>query len=317
MRVLGVALAAACVGGCDTGQIAMPVVTGVQWTRITDATATPNPYFPDWRGDSLTFLYFVASGPSQGRSRMVTSRPDGTSLVYILGGVSGSDDLTPRWVDDSTIVFCSSRSAPQHMDIWYYTTTTQQLIHLADTPEQEWDAAPRPGQDGLVYTEGSIRTKGRITLIPQAHAAPTERFYLTPSSLVASEPDWDPTGQMVCFSADSVSGAGPSAVVTHHLFVVSLTDTIPKQITTGPFHDHYPHFSPDGTRILFTSDRTGRSGLWTIDPSGDQASIKLVVFEDAGKTLETTCWSPDGTKIIVTSDGHNYPRALWLLSNLP
>jgi WD40 repeat protein len=306
--ILGAGLA-----GCDTKQIGAPVLTGVQWTRITNSTTTPFPYFPDWRGDSLTFIYFNSSN----RARIAISHFDGTSLTYLPPGKSTSDDLTPRWVDDTTIVFCSSRDTTSNSDIWYYTTTTQQIMTLGFTPEREWDAAPRPGSDGLVYTEGTERIAGRITLIPEAHSNPLVRYYLTPASLSASEPGWDPTGQTVCFSADSTNSANPKAPF-HHLFVVSLADTVPRQITTGPFRDHYPHFSPDGTRILFVSnDRTGRNGLWTIDPSGDQASIRLVTFEDTGKAMQTPCWSPDGTRIIVSSNGHNYGEALYILSDLP
>ncbi|MGE5178620.1 MAG: TolB family protein [Bacteroidota bacterium] len=311
LRACGLAAAlAAGLAGCDTKQIGAPVPTGVQWTRITNATSTPYPNAPDWRGDSLAFYFTNKSG----FARMATSGLDGSSLTYLPAGAARSNDGNPRWVDDSTIVFTSNRTTPDslHYDIWYYTTTNQQLLRLSDTGVNEWTPVPRPGSDGLVYMETPTLTAGlgRITLIPQARSLPDERYYLTPASLKAADPGWDPAGQKVCFDADSTGG-------TQHIWVVSLTDTIPRQITTGPFVDGFPCFSPDGTRILFTSNRTGRPGLWTIAPSGDPTSLKLVVFEDKGRHLLSSCWSPDGTRIVVVSDGHNYPQALWLLSDLP
>ncbi|WP_332911026.1 hypothetical protein [Algoriphagus boritolerans] len=36
-------------------------------------------------------------------------------------------------------------------------------------------------------------------------------------------------------------------------------------ITTGIAYETHPRFSPDGERILFTSDRAGNDNLWYID----------------------------------------------------
>ncbi len=37
------------------------------------------------------------------------------------------------------------------------------------------------------------------------------------------------------------------------------------QITFNPARDYYPSWSPDGTKIVFCSDRSGNGDIWVID----------------------------------------------------
>jgi Tol biopolymer transport system component len=91
-------------------------------------------------------------------------------------------------------------------------------------------------------------------------------------------------------------------------------DTVLTKLTTGGIHDSSPRWSPDGTKILFVSDRTGRSGVWYVGPGGGEPT--LISFEDKGATILTPCWSPDGKAIAVSSNGRGGVRAIWVLSNL-
>ena len=40
-----------------------------------------------------------------------------------------------------------------------------------------------------------------------------------------------------------------------HLFQLSTTGGVAKQLTSGPYYDSAPAISPDGTRVAFISDR--------------------------------------------------------------
>ena len=58
--------------------------------------------------------------------------------------------------------------------------------------------------------------------------------------------------------------------------------------------DASPALSRDGTRIAFTSDRSGKWGVWVCDRNGSNASQLTSSFEGpAGNPA----WSPDGTQI--------------------
>ena len=62
--------------------------------------------------------------------------------------------------------------------------------------------------------------------------------------------------------------------------------------------DDTPAWSPDGSRIAFTSFRYGRGDIWTMRPdgSGHQQLTTNTAHDDMA------AWSPDGTKIAFASD---------------
>ncbi|TMQ54017.1 MAG: hypothetical protein E6K74_07800, partial [Candidatus Eisenbacteria bacterium] len=117
---------------------------------------------------------------------------------------------------------------------------------------------PRWVRPGIVYVEGTDPDSGRLVLIPDTTAVPLGKIYLTPGSLGAGEPDWNPAGDQICFTV-----RGPNA--TSQIWRLSLTDTLPIQLTVapsgnpsgGPQVDRSPKWSPDGSGILMSSNRGG------------------------------------------------------------
>jgi len=64
-----------------------------------------------------------------------------------------------------------------------------------------------------------------------------------------------------------------------------------KRIAGGPAFDMQPRFSPDGTRIAFTSDRDGLWNIWTMDLEGANATQ---ISREKGWFVNSPTWSPDG-----------------------
>jgi Tol biopolymer transport system component/imidazolonepropionase-like amidohydrolase len=63
------------------------------------------------------------------------------------------------------------------------------------------------------------------------------------------------------------------------------------RLTSGPAIDVQPRYSPDGSRIAFTSDRNGATNIWTMDRKGkDERQIS----RDARWFINSPAWSPDG-----------------------
>jgi len=52
-----------------------------------------------------------------------------------------------------------------------------------------------------------------------------------------------------------------------------------------------PRFSPDGSRIAFTSDRAGGDNIWTMDVDGEN---KEQVTKESFRLTNNPTWSPDG-----------------------
>ncbi len=74
-----------------------------------------------------------------------------------------------------------------------------------------------------------------------------------------------------------------------------------RPIIASSYLDNDPHFSPDGRRIVFQSDRTGPgSEIWVADADGSNLR-QLTRFEAQSGA---PCWSPDGTRIVFDSTVH-------------
>lgn len=81
------------------------------------------------------------------------------------------------------------------------------------------------------------------------------------------------------------------------------------RFTTDPAWDAFPTWSPDGSRLVFTSNRTGVYDLYE-KPSNGAAQAKLLYGSAEGKG--PTSWSPDGKFLLYYSLGQ--PTHVRLLS---
>ena len=76
------------------------------------------------------------------------------------------------------------------------------------------------------------------------------------------------------------------------------------QITKGMAYETHPRYSPDGKKILFTSDRSGSDNIWYIDME-KQDTIQLT--KDLTEDFPAAVWTPDGNYIIA-SKGRRLPK---------
>ena len=73
--------------------------------------------------------------------------------------------------------------------------------------------------------------------------------------------------------------------------------------------DRAPAWSPDGTRIAFSSERDGNSDIYVMNPDG---SNKVRLTEHAAIDTDPA-WSPAGTRIAFTSNRESFP-AIWVMN---
>ncbi len=94
-----------------------------------------------------------------------------------------------------------------------------------------------------------------------------------------------------------------------HLWVVDAKSGEAKQITDGnDWNDSDPQWSPDGTRLAFVSNRTGKeyeenrnTDVWVISAEGG----KLTKISDHDEADNQPRWSPDGKWIAFTGEIHD------------
>jgi len=193
--------------------------------------------------------------------------------------------------------------------------------------------APRWSPDGKTLAFLSTRSsdaaggdaaKAQIYLLPMA--AGGEALPLTKLKNGVQSFQWSPDStRLVCVAlsgpGDAVAPADRKSDVRHythirykfndtgwfddkrrHLWVVAVAGGEAKQITDGQdWNDTDPQWSPDGTRIAFVSDRSGKAfddsentDVWVIPAAGGP----LVKISDHPFQDEEPRWSPDGNEIL-------------------
>ena len=72
----------------------------------------------------------------------------------------------------------------------------------------------------------------------------------------------------------------------------------PARLTTNAADDFDPHWSPDGSKIAFTSKRDGNNNIYVMNADGSEPKrvTKKAAFD------AQPAWSPGGTKIAFRSD---------------
>ena len=191
-------------------------------------------YFqPSWSpdGGQIAFIY-LPTGPPYWELRSL-SFPD--RLIHILS----TDNIVrsrPAWSPDGRkIAFVSERIG--NPDIW--------VMEISSFPESN--------------------------STPLDHRPPTTLLHpLTHHPAVDKDPSWSPDGRFLAFTS---SRAGNKDIWVMDVSAISALRSTDKptvapalqQLTHHPAADHYPIWSPDGTKIAFTSDRLGNEDPWVIE----------------------------------------------------
>ncbi|MBM0170567.1 amidohydrolase family protein [Altererythrobacter sp. C41] len=156
--------------------------------------------------------------------------------------------------------------------------------------EQEVDASQ--GDEGPLPTEGSGEA---VTSSP-----------VDPTETEADKAKWDvmaPRGatiRQIPIRTDegtwmdvdvSPDGSTVAFALLGDIYTMPISGGTPRRIAEGLAWEVQPRFSPDGSRIAFTSDRGGGDNIWLMNPDG---SDKRQVTEEKFRLLNQPTWSPDG-----------------------
>jgi len=241
------------------------------------------------------------------------------------------DDATyPSWSPDgSAIAFLSTRDG--NWRIWRVPVTGGQPQQLTLGDETRFDYQPAWSPDGDWIAYGSLTAGGSegLYVVPAGGGDPillydgnvvapawsTTGEYVYFSSSRNAAPGlvnlwripFDPTGgpslqpERVTFGVDSDAYASISSDDREIAFAtvrfapdiwsLDVASGDLSQLTTLEGAEDYPHLNPDGRRLMFAGDRSGREQLWVLDlESGD---LQQVVTPGTGGLAH---WSPDGTR---------------------
>ena len=97
------------------------------------------------------------------------------------------------------------------------------------------------------------------------------------------------------------------------IYTMSITGGEARDLRKGMAMEVQPRYSPDGSRILFTSDAGGGDNIWTMDRDGSNAKQ---LTNESFRLLNNAIWTPDGKYVIArkhfTSERSLGAGELWM-----
>jgi Tol biopolymer transport system component len=280
---------------------AVNVATGAK-RLITDGDAVQPSWSP--HGDRIAYWPFRVDG---GQRDVWTISARGGTAVRVT--VDPAVHWNPVWAPDGKFLYFASDRGGS-LNVWR-VAIDEPSGRVLGRPEAVTTPSPFVGHlslaaDGRHLAYASIVSTTnlqRLTFDPVTQTLGRDPAAVTRGSRSYGTPDFSPDGAWLTFaSADS----------QEDIFVSRMDGTSPRQVTNDVAHDRGPHWSPDGQRIAFFSDRGGRYNVWSIHPDGSG----LEQLTDGDAHMLESVWSPDGSRMTVSSfpDGGVYlfdPRIPW------
>jgi len=187
--------------------------------------------------------------------------------------------------DGSRIAYTSSEEGSTQIFIrWMESGQAASLTNLDGSPGNlSWS----PDGSHLLFTKQVDAEKPEIGSFP----GPPEGA------------DWASPAKVIDHVIYRQDGQGYTDLSYSHIFILPAEGGAPRQITSGPYDHNSPSWSPDGTSILFTADRTGNAAL---DPNNEQIyeidveTGRLTQITDKRGPHGNPVMSPDGDHIAYT-----------------
>ncbi len=235
---------------------------------------------------------------------------DGDNDIYLLTGTGlrrltddPASDEFPKWSPDGRrIAFSSNRTGRFQIHVMAADGSGVRQVTRsgADAIEEGWF----PDGTRLAFTEERRRGLGRSFVLMETDLEGGEARPLLPGFDGSSAlPEFSPAAPLLAFTGKRLRG--------WDVYVADLGAKAARALTEGG-RACRPHFSPDGSKIAYTSSEAdGKGDIWIMNPDG---SGKERLTERPETYDYFASWSPDGRSIVFSSGTEHYPtQGTWSL----
>lgn len=245
---------------------------------------------PDWSPDGTRIVFctrrgrrvFTAVMDADGSNLTILTEgngpdwsPDGRQIAFSKGG-----EIWLIEPDGSNLTQITTGQTQKAGPSW--SPDGNQMAFILMTHVDSGDPIPEIGimnSDGtrerILTTEDRLNTRternGTVTVLEKAHAA--------------NAPAWSPVDNRIAFWSGIRRTYG-------QVWVMEADGSKSTQLTEDPTHRNSddPSWSPDGSRVLFSTGRSGRNELWVMDADG--LNERRLFNIDAGPFPGRASWQP-------------------------
>jgi Tol biopolymer transport system component len=212
------------------------------------------------------------------------------------------DDDRPAWSPDGDrLAFQSNRNENFNIYLMQANGTLQTPLLSTSTVQVE----PHWSADGTLIAFSSAQDNTfHLNIISENGSG------LQPVAVVQADdrqPRWPPPERTVI---DEVSYSGGLVSNINNLFLVAVSGARETQLTQTESQDTTPAWSPDGTRLVFSSNRAGNVELFVLTLS----SGEIRQLTTGARSAIHPAWSPDGSKIAFEARTQAGDWDVWIIN---
>jgi eukaryotic-like serine/threonine-protein kinase len=292
-----------------TGTILLAVGTNGTIQRLSDAGGTPSVIWPDhtdplvrrpsFLPDGQHFLYFETGGVYAGsvdsaERKLIIKDPDANTALYSDGYL--------LFLRGTTLT--AQRFDPRRLEF------SGEPVPIAEHVQTSLGTGPRAAYFSV--SDNGVLAYQPATEIPEiSHLAWVDRTGKTLAELsdpaAYSDLELSPDGTRL-----AVSVRDP-ALKTSDIWIVEAVRGVRTRVTSHPANEWVPIWSPDGSRIVFESNRNEAGGLYVTAANGLGAEEVLL----QGALTRSFSWSRDGRYVLYQLSsgrgGRGSASDLWVL----
>lgn len=256
--------------------------------------ATADGVQPSWSPGGHRIAYW---GVKNGGERDIwTLAVDGGEPLPVT--VDASTDWNPIWSPDGKyLYFISDRTGS--MNVWRISIDEQSGKILGQpepvTTPSTYSAFLSFSKNGkLAYVQVNDQANlQQVEFDPVGEVTVGQSSYITQGSNRFVRPSISPAGDWLVYYRRDFQ---------EDIFISKPDGTDSRQLTNDEHRDRMPRLSPDGSQIVFFSDRSGRYENWIINRDGSELRQ---LTKTSGRGLSYATWSPDGSRLACAIQGGN------------
>lgn len=242
-----------------------------------------NDFSPAWSADGSK-LAFESSSAVDVDIWVIDA--DGSNARNISNDPTGPD-LSPAWSPDGTQLAFWKQNFDGTGSVWVMDADGSNQVEL--TPESSVFSHPAWSPDGRFIAFVSNRVGNNELYLIRPDGTGKRRLTYTPLAQ-EDHPNWSPDGTMLVYEACADDSWPCVGSAKFDVFVMRRDGTGRTRLTDHPKIDGQPAWSPDGTEIVFRSDRAANgTQLWKMDADG--TNLVQLTFAEAEGGVDPD-WQP-------------------------